>query len=301
MSATRPDLNLLVVFDAVAKAGSVTRGAEKLALSQPAVSHALNRLRKLTGDPLFVRGRGQLTLTPYAESLKHQASTIIEKARAALAGPQFDAETTTRAFRIGVSEYATLTLAPDLAAAMRASAPSATLDFVTVGAGTLDALATGELDATFWGAEPPGGPFESAVVFEERFVAVTGRHHPLAESVSDDLSLDDYLAWPHARVSVAGITPCPVDAALRQAGLGVRVAVTAPGFASLLALLDDSPLIATLPSRLAQPGPCGRFQARTLPFVAPPFVCRLVWHRRQSDDIGHRWLRSLVARAISPA
>lgn len=301
MNNNRPDLNLLVVFDAVARTGSVTRAATALALSQPAVSHALNRLRRRIGDPLFVRSSAGLAPTPHAVSLRGMAAAIIDQARTALAAAHFDPATTTRTFRIGVSEYAALTVAPGLAAALLRAAPSARLELAPVGEGTLDAVRSGDLDVTFWGADPPAAPFESIELYREHFVVLAARAHGLAGRAGIDgaIAIGDYLDFPHARVSIAGANASPIDDALAALGLERRVAVTAPGFASLLALLDDSSLIASVPSRLAN-SPFGRRYAQyAMPLDTAPFGYRLVWHRRHSADVGHRWLRSLVARAIA--
>lgn len=301
MNINRPDLNLLVVFDAISRTGSVSRAAESLALSQPAVSHALNRLRHTTGDALFVRNRGRLAPTPFAESLRDQVAAIVDQARAALTPPRFDPATATRTYRIGVSEYAALTIAPILARTLIEAAPAALLEFAAIGEATLDALSSGTLDAAFWGAEPPGAPFEAAELFRERFVVVTAQDHPVARAAGTNgrMALDAYLDHPHARVAIAGSSPSPVDVALGRLGLERRIVATAPGFASLLALLDRTPLIATAPSRLALSDVGRRFATFPLPFDAPPFSYWLLWHRRRSGDAAHRWLRTMIEKSLA--
>ena len=110
----RADLNLLIVFDAVAKTRSVTAAAEQLSLSQPAVSHALKRLRTLMRDPLFVRGRDGLVLTPRAEGSRAEIESILDAVGRVLATQRFDPVTATRKFRLAASDYAMMTTIPGI-------------------------------------------------------------------------------------------------------------------------------------------------------------------------------------------
>ena len=178
------DLNLLVIFDAVARTGSVTQASQDLHLSQPAVSHALNRLRATLGDPLFVRSHGRLVATPRAEKMRAPVASLLESARAVLLDEIFDAKTSKSNFCIGVSDYTALTCLPAIVTCARRAAPSVHIELSMVDGHTLERLESGAIDCTFWGAPPPPKtPFESTHLFRDRFVGVVCRQHPLAQNL----------------------------------------------------------------------------------------------------------------------
>ena len=133
----KPDLNLLAVFDAVARTGSVTAAAEHLGLSQPAVSHALNRLRATVGDPLFTRSGRGLVPTPAALAMLAPARDLLARATALLSPQQFKPDSATMVFRLGASDFAAHTLVPDLVLRLRQAAPLVTLEVLPVGDQTL--------------------------------------------------------------------------------------------------------------------------------------------------------------------
>ena len=252
MNSDRPDLNLLVVFDAIASTGSVTAAAERLALSQPAVSHALNRLRDVLGDPLFVRGKVGLRPTPRAQAMTADVRAILAAAGAVFAQAAFDPATTQRRFRIGASDYSSLTLLPRLGRDFCAAAPQATLDVLPVGKTTLAQLEAGDVDCTFWGAAPPPSPWVAQLLYRESLIGMLSRAHPLARSLPGQaVTLDDYLANPHAAVSLRDPSINPVDAALAAIGRTRRVALVSQSFAGIMAALPGSSLIASLPTKLA--------------------------------------------------
>lgn len=303
MHIQRIDLNLLVVFDAVARTGSVTQAALDLPLSQPAISHALNRLRSAVDDPLFVRSRGQLVLTPKAENMRAPVASLLESARAVFEQERFDAKTATTVFRIGVSDYATLTCIPNVVTALRKAAPLARLELTMVDGRTLGGLESGDVDCTFWGASLPPAPFESSPLFSDRFVGVVCHRHPLLKALKfkKKISLRDYLAYPHAMVALAGTQLSSVDVALAKAGHERRVWLTAPGFASVLSIVKGSDLIASIPMRLAEIQQRKELASFELPITVPAIPYSLVWHRRKAVDAGNAWFRALVQRELASA
>ncbi len=292
----RIDLNLLVVFDAVATARSVTAAADRLALSQPAVSHALGRLRISLGDPLFVRGRKGLTLTPRAADLVGPAREVLDAIGRAVAPPRFDPGETRRVFRLGATEYAALTVVPPLVRALHAQAPGATFELQHLDERMVDRLESGVLDLAFWATDPPATPLAIAELFRETHIGVIDRGHPLAARAKQGLvTLDDYLAYPHARMSYGVATPNPIDAALGDLRRERRVAVVTASFQSALASLADSNLIVTVPSRVVayfESGmPLVRFQP-PLPLSDYPYYA--LWHRRTDADPAIQWLRGVI-------
>jgi DNA-binding transcriptional LysR family regulator len=300
MNNSRPDLNLLVIFDAVASTRSVTAAAERLALSQPAVSHALNRLRDTLGDQLFVRGKSGLLPTPRAQAMAAPVRAVLDAAGAVFAAGVFDAATSVRRFAIGASDYATMTIIPALVREFCSLAPLATLDVLPVGKAILPQLEAGEMDCTFWGAAPPPPPWQARPLYAERLTGMIARGHPLARGLPEQpVTLENYLAFPHAIVSLRNPGKNPVDTALEALGLRRNIAVVTQSFAGVMAALPGSHLIAALPAKLA---PAARRQGIVtfdLPLDLSDYEYSLVWHRRADADPALAWFRGLVLRAAA--
>jgi DNA-binding transcriptional LysR family regulator len=297
MHSNRPDLNLLVVLDAVARTGSASRAAEALSLSQPAVSHALNRLRAQTGDALFVRNGRRLDPTPRAREIAAEAGSLIESAGRLLARHAFDAATTRRRFRIAASDYSSLTLAPGLIGLFAARAPMATLDVESAGPATLHALAAGALDASFWGEAAPAG-MRSQILFHESLTGVARRGHPaLRGRRGAAASLDAYLACAHVTVSLRSPGANPVDTALAALGRARRTPIVVQSFAAAAAAIAGGDLVAALPRRLTPFLRGLGLVLFDLPFETPEFPYRLIWSERAERDPGGLWLRALIREA----
>ena len=301
MHLRRLDLNLLVIFDAVVRTGSVTRASQVLSLSQPAVSHALNRLRAAVGDPLFVRSHGRLVPTPRAERMRAPVASLLQSARAVLVDETFTVKTATSIFRVGVSDYAALICIPHFGMAMRNAAPLVRLEMEMVNAHTLERLESGLTDCTFWGAAAPSAPFESTRLFQDRFVGVVCRHHTLAKSLKSGkrITVRNYLAYPHAMVALPGTQLSPVDLALAKLGQNRRIGLVTPGFASILSLLKGSDLVASIPEKLADLQKRKEFATFELPIAVPSIAYSLVWHRRKTMDPGNAWLRKLIQQSLA--
>ncbi len=296
----RADLNLLVVFDAVARTRSVTDAADALSLSQPAVSHALKRLRTLMCDPLFVRGRDGLVLTPRAEGSVAEVKAILAAVGRVLKTERFDPTTTVRSFRFGASDYAMMTTIPAIVGKLRALAPQASIDVAHIDADLLPRLEKGELDLAFVGASHPDGPFVSRELFRERFVGLVCQRHPLAIKAGQGaLTLKDYLAYPHVAVTFRDPRRSPIDAKLAELGKARRVAMVTPNFAANIASLRDTDLIMSLPSRLASLANEQGLVLFKLPIAVPDYPYLMSWHRRSDDDPAVMWLRDLVVKATA--
>jgi DNA-binding transcriptional LysR family regulator len=293
---SRADLNLLVVFDAVARTRSVTAAAERLALSQPAVSHALKRLRALMRDPLFVRGRDGLVLTPRAQSSAAEIEAILAAVGRVLATKRFDPASTTRTFRLATSDYAMMTMIPGIVGRIRSKAPLANID-----ADLLPRMERGEIDAAFVGATHPVGPFVSHELFREHFVGLVCERHPLAIKAGQGrLKLKDYLAYPHVAVTFRTARQSPIDMKLAELGKTRRVVMITPNFAANIASLKGTDLIMSLPSRLASLARLQGLILFKLPLAVPDYPYLMSWHRRMEDDPAMAWLREQVIEATKP-
>jgi DNA-binding transcriptional LysR family regulator len=291
----RIDLNLLVLFEAIAQTRSVTLAAERLARSQPAVSHALGRLRALIGDPLFVRGRHGLTPTARARAMIGPVAEILQRVGAVLGPSQFDPKTATRLFRIGSSDYSTSVVLPEVIRALRIAAPGVTLEAEAFGEQTLARLEIGELDCSFWGGGPLKEPFHSQYLFRDRPVGLVCGSHPLAKSARRGaVDLEDYLSYPHAQITVGHIAANPIDTALAALGRTRRIAVMIPGYSANFALLAGSDLILSPPARLAREAERLGLVAFELPISVPYNPYALIWRRGADADPANLWLRRLI-------
>ncbi len=283
------DLNLLHVFEAVHEAGSVSRAAELLQMSQPAVSHALARLRRSLQDPLFVRVAGGVAPTPRAQRFARQAGAALRLLDSAIQeGEHFDPARSHRRFAVHMSDIGADEFLPLLMTQLRPQAPDVRLEVVQLDPGAIaPALESGRIDLAF-GYLPGLTGTEHAPLLDERYVVLLRRGHPLARQLDDREALhrlDFILVASHAE---------PVRA-LHLAGLESRIRLTLPHFTVAPTILEASDLAVVMPSR-----PARRYAARhDLQVVEadlglPPFTVSIHWTWRMNAEPGHRWLRDLA-------
>lgn len=202
MKLTGFDLNLLVIFEAILRERSVTKAGERLGLSQPAMSHALNRLRWMLKDQLFVRTPEGMSPTPRAEQLAQPVRRALVELELALEPEEFNPEQAERRFTIAVNNYAAVVLAARIAAKCAASAPNIRLSLRP--SGTLDLenlLDRGELDVAITTIDAAADRFVSRTLIEDRYVAVVRRDHPVTRRTLD---VETFAALPHLMISSSG-------------------------------------------------------------------------------------------------
>lgn len=292
------DLNLLRVLDAALETRHVTRAARRLGMSQSALSHAMSRLREALGDELLVRGPGGLVPTARAEAMAVPLRAALTSLSETLSAPTpFEPAASTRTFRIAAADYAQFVLLPPLLARVQAEAPGVCVWVTPVPAGDAlpAALASGEIDLAIgvtatMGAAP--GLFERAL-FEERFVCLVRADHP---TVGETLTLEQYVALPHAFIAPRGRAGGAVDTALAERGLSRNIAVAVPHFLTMPHVIAASDLIVTLAARVAHAF-AAMMPLRILPppLPLPPFRIGATWHERHQRDPGHAWLRERLA------
>ena len=286
------DLNLLVVFEAVMQDGSVTRAGKRLGMSQPALSHALNRLRYLVKDQLFIRTPTGMVPTPRAEQLALPLRHALAEMQRALEPETFVAAQANRRFSIAINNYAAIVLAAPLVAAVAAAAPLVQLDLRP--SGTLDVfdlLDNGELDIAIGTFDNVGERFGRAALLEDQFVAVMRRDHPAGRGT---LSAAAFGALRHVAISSSGDDTGFIDRSLATRGAKRRIALRLP-YLSAGPVLAKSDMVATLSRRVAEALLRGAaLQLRELPFTSPSVRTSLLWHRRLDAYPAHRWLRDLV-------
>lgn len=299
------DLNLLLLLDALLHEPHLTRAAAVVGLSQSAASHALARLRAHLVDPLFVRDRARLVPTPRAESLRAPLRHALDALAAALSPPApFDPATSRRRFTIAAADYAQLVVLPPLVARLSADAPGVDLAARDIGPVPLsDGLAAGDFDLAIGppttvrsrpSARPAAGSLHERRLFSERFVCLVRRDHP---RVGKRLDLDTYVELPHAFVAPRGTPGGIVDDVLAERGLSRRVALMVQSFLVAPWAVASSDLVITLAERLArafQDQVPSALRVLEPPLSLPRFAMHMLWHERQHDDPGHRWLRKIL-------
>jgi DNA-binding transcriptional LysR family regulator len=286
------DLNLLLVFDAVMQDRSVTRAGGRIGLSQPAMSHALNRLRYMLKDELFIRTPGGMKPTPRAEQLALPVRNALNEMQLALEPETFIPAEADRRFALAVNNYAAVVLAPPLVAAVSAAAPAVRLDLRP--SGTLDIVAhldRGDVDLALGGTESPGERFATAALLEDPFVMVMRRGHPASQR---KLSAAAFAALPHLEISSSREDTGFIDRWLGESGFVRRIALRTP-YLSAAPILAQSDLVATLSRRIAQEFVRNHpLELRKPPYDSPRVRTLMLWHRRLDRHPAHRWLRDVI-------
>jgi DNA-binding transcriptional LysR family regulator len=283
------DLNLLTVFEAILHERSVTRAAVRLSLSQPAMSHALNRLRRMLGDQLFVRTPTGMVPTPRAETLAGPIREALAGLEAVLEPERFDPASASRDFWIAVNNYAAVAMVPALAALCMREAPNVRLRFQP--SGTLDLpglLDRGQLDLVVSDPLRTMERISSATLLADHYVAVTRLDHPAGNR---ELTLQRFAGLEHLAVSSSPYDLTFIDVALGRSGLSRQMVLEAP-LLSTGCILAQSDLVAVLPANIARS--LSRYHAlqiHRLPCSGEKIALAMLWSRRLDDNVAHTWLR----------
>jgi DNA-binding transcriptional LysR family regulator len=287
------DLNLLVVFDAVAHERNLTRAGQRLGMSQPAVSHALARLRVILKDDLFVRTPEGMMPTARAERMAGPARNALQDLRLTLETIEFDPSRSSRRFTIAASSYAAHAVIPAFARRFAIHAPSVVLDVRPIDSRyALDHLDEGSIELALNTLTEGGDRFKCVGLLDDEYVAILSRDNPA--SGEDALSIERFAALPHIAVSSGYEDQGFVDAALANRGLARTVTATVP-LHSLIMMLIGSGALAVVPRRIAADITAVMpLVMRPLPFPSSRLALSMIWHRRLDDDPAHRWLRGML-------
>ncbi|MBT0587486.1 LysR substrate-binding domain-containing protein [Alteromonas oceanisediminis] len=290
------DLNLLKVFDVVMTERNVSKAAETLFLSQPAVSHALTRLRHSIGDKLFVKVPSGVAPTARAVELAQPIRQAIAMLESALSPERFEPSTSERTFRIAAHDYFTSVIAAPLAKALAERAPNMSVRVRPTAGRALEQLDRQEVDFAVSAFGEIPNRFASHVLIEDRYVCVLSAQHPLAHK---NLTMQDYCAARHLLVSPKGDERGFVDTALAKLGRTRHIGMIINQFSPAGSVVENTDLIFTAPQRIAE-----RFLSScqvvttTCPVVAPDTftTTHLVWHNDFAGSSAHQWfIDTLVA------
>ena len=306
MNIASLDLNLLRVFDALMRERSVTRAGERIGLSQPAVSSALNRLRHIMGDQLFVREGNVMVPTPRALSLGETVRETLTRIETVLTEQAvFDPATSNRTFRLLGSDYFSTMLMPDLARRVIAAAPRVLLQFLDGGPRAMPhVLSEGGIDLTL---SPPVAIPEWAAfkrLFTSRLVAAARRGWPPLETAGvapgETIPLELFCSLPHAICSTDGGLSTGIDTALHASGARRNVVLTMPHFHAIGLAVAQGTVIGSLPLQFAhRVAPQLELDLYELPVGSEPLEMGMYWHRRFDRDSAHQWLRDQVEAVLA--
>ena len=289
------DLNLLLAFEALLSERNVTRAATRIGLTQPAMSHALQRLRNAFNDPLFVREAGGMQPTRTAINLAPLINDILNKAGSLVdAGRSFQPGTSQRLFTIGMTDYAASRMLPAVSAEIHRLAPHTRLVVRPVARGDgPSAIESGEVDLAV-------GIFLNVqhlcrhLLEEERLLCAVWKGNT---SVDSRLSLTQYLALQHVLVATRGDPGGLVEQALGKLGVQRSIFCTVPHALVASAIVKGTNLALTLGEGVLHDHK-ERYELKLLkpPFELPKVRLEMLWHKRMDGDIALRWLRDLIVR-----
>ncbi|MDJ0684485.1 MAG: LysR family transcriptional regulator [Alphaproteobacteria bacterium] len=300
----RLDGTLLLVFRETLARRKLTLVAERLNLTQPAVSHAVQRLREIFGDPLFVRSGAGMAPTALARSVAPQIENALSALGAALGeGRAFDPGATSRAFVIDSLDYTAALIGADLTTRLAQEAPAATVVFRSFDYATSRAaFEQGKLDLRIGVAAAGETGLIVDPLFDERFDVLARAGHP---ALADGLTLDQYCALDHVLVAAASqpkdssLLRGAADAGLAAIGRRRRISMVLPQFLSAFVLVRDSDVLLTAPRKLARryAGLLG-LARHAPPFEMPGFQLSMMRAPASKDDPAINWLAGLCRDAL---
>jgi DNA-binding transcriptional LysR family regulator len=294
MNLANFDLNLLLVFHAIYSEKSLTRAGRRLGLSQPAISHALNRLRQVLNNPLFIRKGRQMEPTPLSRQINPSVRTIIALAQKAVTGgDEFNPCESDRTFHIGMQDYPMMVVLPKLLERLEK-------DGSRIGIRVYDlnmeerrtALEEGRLELVIGCKQEYDSHIYQQHLFNDRVVCIMRRDHP---DIGNDLDLDTFVKAEFIRLTVSNQAAEMVDTLLEEIGRQRSVRVTVEQEVAIFPLVCNSNLLANVAELAAMA------YARFLPIKIMPIPLDAIelqhfqyWHDRNHHDPGHRWLRQQV-------
>jgi len=290
------DLNLLVVFDVIMRDRSVTRAGQRLNLSQPAMSHALTRLRHMLKDELFVRSPNGMVPTPRADQLATPIRIALDGLQQSLEPVQFEPEKATAAFRIAVDNYAAIVLVAPIAAHVAKIAPGVMLEFRPSGTLNLpDLLDRSELHLAIGPPGVHGERFSVRRLLQDQFVVVHRKGHPAA--TAREFSTEKLATLPLLEISSAQFGADFVETTgPARSKATARPAMRAP-ILSAAQILATSDLVSVLPLNVAKNMTRShQLVFRRLSRSPKPIEAAMIWLRRLDNQPAHAWLREIVSR-----
>ena len=304
MQLNRFDLNLLIALDALLREKNVTRAAERVFVSQPAMSAALHKLREYFNDPLLVRVGREMELTPRGSSLLEPVREALLRIQVMLGTqPTFDPKTARREFTVIMSEEAVPGVLPALLRTLSLESPELDLHIEMISPSSLSRLEYGEADLCLclenlqmFDLRAYPESIRSTPLRPVNWVCAVSNDHP---TVKDSLTVEEYISLQHMFGRPGGFTGTADQLVRNLLNIDLKVHMTLPSLLQLPLVLPGSTLAATLPERVARLYlPALPIKILPLPFDVPRTQEVLLWHRRHETDPAHTWLRELIVRLV---
>jgi DNA-binding transcriptional LysR family regulator len=289
------DLNLLAIFDALMAERHVTRAANKVALSQPALSNALARLRQTFDDELFVRSGGRMEPTARALELSPSVNQIVRQSERLMnSDVGFNPATSERRFTARMSDLVGYLALPAIVGRLRRSAPFVSLNILPMSPETLKALESDQLDFAVSMSLVHSRSIRSLPLFQDEMCCLMREGHPLAKG---RLTASDMRRHRHLQVAMSPDHVPIADLVLAEQGMSRKVAVSVPNWLLIPAALQQADLLAVVSKTFAARFANNGLVAKPLPFKAKPRFWSLYWHRRYDKSAPQVWIRQLVHEA----
>ncbi|MBK4715962.1 MULTISPECIES: LysR family transcriptional regulator [Tenebrionibacter/Tenebrionicola group] len=296
------DLNLLLVFDALLRTGSVTAAAQELSLSQPACSHALARMRRMLGDRLFVRSAGTMRPTPFARYLAPSISAMLHSLSGCLASAQhFDPPTSRHIFTCAATDYTGYALLPHFISRLQMQAPQMHINIMELRtADSLDDLRAGRIDFSLGArGENERLPADIHAVdgLVDEYVVMARMRHPV---IGTRLTLERYLACRHIVVRPWHDEPGVIDGVLAHKGLTRQIALQLPTMLGTPFIVAKSDLVLTMPRHAALTfSHIAELDIFPVPFPTPEYRLRICSHSSALNSSVHRWVEQRLLDAMN--
>jgi DNA-binding transcriptional LysR family regulator len=289
------DGHLLQLLLTVIEEGSVTRAAQRLGVTQSAVSHLLDKLRAIVGDPLFVKSGRGIVPTAHAKALALRARTLLDEMRSFSHAAGFDPAKLSAQVTIAANDLQRDLLLPSLLRYVRAQAPNFALRVISSGAPTVELLRDEHCQLVITPRPPDAGDILQKRLFEDSY-----RVFYDAACRDAPRTAQEYLEAEHVTVLYDPRRQLDIDEVLAEAGVRRRFVAKVPGFSGIGPFLRGSRLIATLPS-LLRAHMLRDFAIAPVPVECPVMPMYMVWHGRHHADPMHRWLRQQLEIVVAPA
>jgi DNA-binding transcriptional LysR family regulator len=295
------DLNLLISFDVLVAERNVSRAADRLGMTQSALSHALKRLRILFNDPLLYRGPRGMEPTARALTLKPQVEAVLSNIQSIISTKiVFDPASTTRTFKLSMSDALTVEALPHLVQYLRKFAPNIDLRITT--SGPRDACArviADEIELAIGVFPTMPAELSGIRLFDDSLVCVADKEH--SKLRNGQMDENAYFSCPHLTVGQSFDVGVQLDAIFTAMGLPRRIMVSVPHYLAVPALVRGTDLIAHTRRRIVEmfriAGDLVVFPL-PVPVRIPGLSFQQIWHSRYEGDPGHRWLRDVIKRTL---
>jgi DNA-binding transcriptional LysR family regulator len=296
------DLNLFVVLEAIYREGNLTRAGRQLKLTQPAMSHALKRLRELLKDPLFIREGANMVPTPFSRNMINDVRQALQILEVNLYEDRnFDPAHTRRNFQIGFWEIMEAMILPQLSRVMAKAAPEISITTLRVKRREIETeLASGSLDLVLDIPITMSDSIRQTPLFSDRVVVMARAGHP---AISGELDLDTYLRQDHILVSSRRLGPSLVDAELNRKGRKRRIVLRCQHYFAACRVVSETDMLLTIPEHYAQLLN-SRFNHRMYPFPLKSLQqleIHMYWHESAENDPPNRWLREQIGKVVADA